>query len=552
MNPIEWAEVYAQYFQKKPDKPSPLALSFLSQESHREKRLCLGIPTTNNRENLLKITNQYPSIFSNELISCLETFKKKPQPIERMRKLSERAPKLTRGTKIYQGIELFADFFNESPVREFLMLLSFDAPLTALWRDHYFHWGISILRLGTKKHWDRYLEPTNNLEIIGCSFEGAQTIASYDHNKRGFWIKPFSKPQNESATHGVGYLKLFVSGEDCGFNHFIIPLEDNEKSDSLFIPYENLLDRFCEINSDGIYKKNGNFSNLFLDKKFIAAANEIRMNLISNLFYAYPPQTLSKTDFQRDAVNLLAKSYALKFAGGSLHPSIMETVSREINQKALQQCVNLYGAHPETAKISALLKRCRGELEEDAPFENDHVLLYRIFVKFTKKREKLRHFQYKNTRYILLRHCIETARRIENKLATYRTKLERFQMFCEQYQNEAIHLAKMYGQFLIISKFGACIKNLNPGDEKDTLRHLYYIYAWTQAQELTHCSIPHLDSHYQKLKPYIPFLTGKLGFNSCLLDSIIPPQALSFSYDDDKISTALRNIALKEIYKASL
>lgn len=551
MTPIEWAESYEQLYQKKPHKQLPLALSSLSQGYDSDKSLCLGIPTTNNRENLLKITNKYPSIFPKELISCLEIVKKKTQPIERMRELNERAPKLKRGTNIYQGVELFADFFNENLVKEFLMLLSFDAPLAALWRDHYFHWGIFILRLGTQKHWDRYLEPTNKMEIIGCGFSDPQMTASYDHKERGFWIKSFEKPQNKNATHGVGYLKLFVSGKDCGFHHFIISLQEIGNANSIFIPYDNMLDRFCGIGADGIYK-GGDSPKLFLDKQFIISANEIRMNLISNVFYAYPPQTLSKADFHRKAVNLLAKSYALKFAGSSLHPSIMEMMSRQINQKALQECIYLYGTHPETTKISALLKRFRGELEQDAPYENDYALFYQIFVKFIKKREKLRCLKYKNTRYILLSHCIRTAKRIEYKLAAYRTKLKRFQVFCEQYQNEAIHLAKMYGQFLVLSKFGSFINNLNPGDEKETFRHLYHIYAWTEVKELAYCNTPHLDNHYQKLGHYIPFLTGKLGFNSDLLDSIIPPPALSFSYDNDKISPMLRKIAQERIYKATL
>jgi alkylation response protein AidB-like acyl-CoA dehydrogenase len=614
-------------------RKKPLIVSYLQLIKNPPPDVT-GVPAKNNRQILRLLNSRHPSIFPKEIEDCLQLLKKKTlfnhnsttkaqrkQKIKRMLWLNDKLPTLVKDGKVYRGVELFAECIDESPVTEFLMLLSFDPSLATLWGVHYFLWGVSILKLGTKKHWDLYLERTNSMDIIGCCMMteighgsnvlGLKTIAEYDHERRGFWVnspdltscKCWIGGAAENATHGVGFFRLILEGKDYGVHPFALQIRGGDgktvegvetidlgrkkglngvdngivKFTNLFIPYDCLLDHYCEIDADGAYHgKNGNKNSKTLiyklmiqfiyGRKYIAIASEVGMMMITSLFYAYPPHSLPKPYFRRVAVSLTAESYALKFArklisGKSKNDhwrvSIMKAIASEMNQKAIQQCIELYGLHPETQVISTLLNSYRADQDATLTYEGDNMLLYQLFAKFTLDKVKLwfdglkkAKFQSwasllnwalkKNKpRYILLYHCFQSAKWIGNRLERYRTNNEKYAEFCSTCQMEAINLAKMYGQFLILSKFREHIKSLERGEDKESFWRLYQIYAWSQVKQLTGEKGMDTEKHFAKLEHNIADLVARFGFNIEWMDAIVPPPHISHNYNDQNCRAKL-------------
>lgn len=156
-------------------------------------------------------------------------------------------------------------------------------------------WGMSVMFLGTEKHFKKYLNDIGTLEIPGgfamtethhgSNVKGIQTTATYNHKSRSFTINtPTEYDRKEyignAAVHGemvTVFAKLIIEGHDYGVSAFIVPIRDKEKNildgvrikdcghkmglngvdngiiyfDNVQIPYDNMLDRFAQVNEKG-------------------------------------------------------------------------------------------------------------------------------------------------------------------------------------------------------------------------------------------------------------------------------------------------------------
>jgi acyl-CoA oxidase len=159
-------------------------------------------------------------------------------------------------------------------------------------------WGMSILSLGTEKHYKKYLKDVGTLELPGCfamtethhgsNVKGLQTTATYNHNDRTFTINTPEKYARKeyignAANHGemaTVFAKLIIDGKDYGVNAFIVPLRNKNKEvlpgvtiedcghkmglngvdngiisfDNVVVTHENMLDRFAKVNEAGEFE----------------------------------------------------------------------------------------------------------------------------------------------------------------------------------------------------------------------------------------------------------------------------------------------------------
>lgn len=159
-------------------------------------------------------------------------------------------------------------------------------------------WGMSILSLGTEKHYKKYLKDVGTLQLPGCfamtethhgsNVKGIETTATYNHADRTFAIHtPVKYARKEyignAANHGemaTVFAKLIIDGKDYGVNAFIVPIRNKDKQPvpgvaiedcghkmglngvdngiiyfyNVVIPYENMLDRFAQVNEAGEFE----------------------------------------------------------------------------------------------------------------------------------------------------------------------------------------------------------------------------------------------------------------------------------------------------------
>jgi acyl-CoA oxidase len=159
-------------------------------------------------------------------------------------------------------------------------------------------WGMSILSLGTEKHYKKYLRDVGSLALPGCfamtethhgsNVKGIHTTATYNHTNRTFTIntpEKFDRKEyiGNAANHGemaTVFAKLIIDGKDYGVNAFITPIRTKDKHpwegvtiedcghkmglngvdngiitfNNVVIPYENMLDRFAQVNEAGEFE----------------------------------------------------------------------------------------------------------------------------------------------------------------------------------------------------------------------------------------------------------------------------------------------------------
>ncbi len=159
-------------------------------------------------------------------------------------------------------------------------------------------WGMSILSLGTEKHYKKYLKDVGTLKLCGCfamtethhgsNVKGIETTATYNHTDRSLTIHTPEKYARKeyignAADHGemaTVFAKLVIDGKDYGVNAFIVPIRNKEKQtlpgvtiedcghkmglngvdngiiyfNKVTIPYENMLDRFAQVNEAGEFE----------------------------------------------------------------------------------------------------------------------------------------------------------------------------------------------------------------------------------------------------------------------------------------------------------
>lgn len=159
-------------------------------------------------------------------------------------------------------------------------------------------WGMSVLSLGTEKHYKKYLKDISTLELPGgfamtethhgSNVKGVQTTAVYNHKDRTFTIHTPEKYDRKEyignvANHGemvAVFAKLIINDKDYGVNAFVVPIRDKNKNvlkgikiedcghkmglngvdngiltfNNVIIPYENMLDRFAQVNENGEFE----------------------------------------------------------------------------------------------------------------------------------------------------------------------------------------------------------------------------------------------------------------------------------------------------------
>lgn len=159
-------------------------------------------------------------------------------------------------------------------------------------------WGMSILSLGTEKHYKKYLKDIGTLELPGgfamtethhgSNVKGVRTTAVYNHSDRTFIINTPDKYDRKeyignTADHGemvTVFAKLIIDDKDYGVNAFVVPIRDKNKNvlegviiedcghkmglngvdngiltfKNVVIPYENMLDRFAQVNEKGEFE----------------------------------------------------------------------------------------------------------------------------------------------------------------------------------------------------------------------------------------------------------------------------------------------------------
>jgi acyl-CoA oxidase len=157
--------------------------------------------------------------------------------------------------------------------------------------------GMSVFLLGTEKHHKKYLKSIGTLELPGCfamtetghgsNVKGIETSATYNHQSKTFAIHtphPLAKKEyiGNAAVHGqmaTVFAKLIVNEKDYGVGAFLVPIRDKDgktlrgikiedcgrkmglngvdngkiQFDQVVIPYENMLDRFASVTTDGTF-----------------------------------------------------------------------------------------------------------------------------------------------------------------------------------------------------------------------------------------------------------------------------------------------------------
>lgn len=195
--------------------------------------------------------------------------------------------------KAYGGGENIEDYFA------IMETLSYhDLSLVIKFGVQFGLWGMSVMSLGTEKHYKKYLKDIGSLDLPGCfamtetnhgsNVKGIETTATYNHNDGTFTINtPHPNAQKEyignAAKHGqmaTVFAKLIIDGKDYGVNAFVVPLRDKKgktvkgvtigdcghkmglngvdngtiRFDNVVIPKEDMLNRFASVNDAGEFE----------------------------------------------------------------------------------------------------------------------------------------------------------------------------------------------------------------------------------------------------------------------------------------------------------
>ncbi|XP_071735800.1 acyl-coenzyme A oxidase 3, peroxisomal-like [Rutidosis leptorrhynchoides] len=162
---------------------------------------------------------------------------------------------------------------------------------------HFFLWGGAIQFMGTKRHHDKWLRPTETYEVKGCfamtelghgsNVRGIETVTRYDAKNQEFIIDtPCESAQKywiggvaNDATHTAVFSQLEINGVNQGVHAFIAQIRDTDGNicpnvriadcghkiglngvdngriwfDNLRIPRENMLNSVADVSPDGQY-----------------------------------------------------------------------------------------------------------------------------------------------------------------------------------------------------------------------------------------------------------------------------------------------------------
>ncbi|MCH7887074.1 MAG: acyl-CoA dehydrogenase family protein [Candidatus Marinimicrobia bacterium] len=156
----------------------------------------------------------------------------------------------------------------------------------------------SIFQLGTKYHHDKYLSDASSFKLPGCfamtetghgsNVRDIETTAVYDKETQSFIINtPTESARKDyignAAEHGrlaTTFAQLHTDGQNYGVHAILVPIRDDSGNlikgvriedvgdklglngvdngriwfDNVFVPRENLLDRFASVSKDGEYE----------------------------------------------------------------------------------------------------------------------------------------------------------------------------------------------------------------------------------------------------------------------------------------------------------
>ena len=322
--------------------------------------------------------------------------------------------------------------------------------------------GMSVYLLGTEKHHKKYLKAIGSLELPGCfamtetghgsNVRGIETTATYEHKTRNFVVNtPNESAKKEyignAAVHGqmaTTFAKLILDGKDYGVSAFLVPLRnengtsitgvtiedcgrkmglngvDNGKIhfDHVTIPYENLLDRFASVTTNGkfdspIASDNRRFFTMLgtlvggrigIPRSGLSAS---KSGLTIAIRYSdqrkqFGPEgagevpILNYRTYQRRLMPLLANAYALHFSLGYLTNRFIKRTESEMQEiEALAAGLKSFATWNATATLQECRECCGGKgylsenridrLKNDAEiyttFEGDNTVLMQLVAK---------------------------------------------------------------------------------------------------------------------------------------------------------------------------
>lgn len=172
-----------------------------------------------------------------------------------------------------------------------------DLSLTVKFGVQFGLFGGSILNLGTEKHHKKYLRRAGTLALPGCfamtelghgsNVRDIETTATFDAEQDGFVIHtPTESARKDyignAARHGrlaTVFARLVIGAQEHGVHAFLVPIRSKDGQplpgvkiadcgeklglngvdngrlwfDHVFVPRENLLDRFATVGADGSY-----------------------------------------------------------------------------------------------------------------------------------------------------------------------------------------------------------------------------------------------------------------------------------------------------------
>ncbi|EFA77956.1 acyl-CoA oxidase [Heterostelium album PN500] len=195
--------------------------------------------------------------------------------------------------------------FNITDIRDnpektcaFIEVISeFNNNINTKFAVHYSLFGGTILLLGTERH-EIYLPKADCLDIVGCfsmteighgsNVRSLETTATYCPKAGGFIIHSPTPTSQKFWIGGAGlhahyttvFARLILGGKDHGVHAFVVPIRDQLNRvlpgvtikdcgpkmglngidngqlafDNVFIPRENLLNKYADVTPDGKYK----------------------------------------------------------------------------------------------------------------------------------------------------------------------------------------------------------------------------------------------------------------------------------------------------------
>lgn len=281
----------------------------------------------------------------------------------------------------------------------------------------------------------------------GSNVRGIETVTTYDRNTREFIINtPCESAQKywiggaaKHATHTIVFSQLNINGENEGVHAFVVPIRDSDGNvcsniriadcghkiglngvdngriwfDNVRVPRENLLNSVADVSPDGQYlsaikdpdqrfaaflapltsgRVNIAVTAIYISKVGLAIA--IRYALSRRAFSLAPNEPevllLDYPSHQRRLIPLLAKTYAMTFAGNNLKSiyvkrtpetnktihvlsSALKATLTWHNMRTLQECREACGG--QGLKTENRVGHLKAEYDVQSTFEGDNNVL---------------------------------------------------------------------------------------------------------------------------------------------------------------------------------